>query len=173
MSNEHTFGNDILDGSYFRSTMAALCEKVAYRLRSANLKGRTIHLKLRYDDFSTITRNKTINRHTYETDIIVKIIMELFEKNYAAGRKIRLVGVGVSADFDGRGRLGAVGVSGFDKSSTEQLSLFDAPVKKIEKLDKLEDLIKKRFGNKAISRAESLKLEKGEKYIREDWKEDE
>ncbi len=158
VSNEHTFGKDTLDGTYVRSTMAALCEKVAYRLRSKSLKGRTIHLKLRYDDFSTITRNKTINRHTNETDIINKIITELFNKNYAAGRKIRLIGVGVS---------------GFNKRSVDQLSLFDAPVKKIEKLDNLEDMIKKRFGNKSISRADSLKLGNGEKYIREDWKDDE
>jgi len=141
VSNEHTFFKDIKDGEKLRKRLAALCDKVAYRLRKSNLEGRTIHLKLRYSDFSTITRNRTIQNATNETDTIQKVISELFEKNYMDDRQIRLIGVGVS---------------GFPNHNVKQLSLFDGQSKKFQQLDALEDQIKMKFGSHSIKRANSL-----------------
>ncbi len=141
VSNEHTFGKDQSDNEYVRKTLAALCEKVAYRLRKQRLRGKTVHLKLRYDDFSTITRNKTLAKSTDQTDQIRKTVFELFDFNYERGRLIRLIGAGVS---------------GFGKSDTGQISLFDERDKKLEALDSLEDAIKTRFGTHSIGRADSL-----------------
>ena len=100
VSNEHTFSNDLKDGVHLRKRLSALCEKVGFRLRKHKLAGKTIHLKLRYFDFSTITRNRTIASPTSETEKIFKTITSLFEKNYTAGQAIRLIGVGVSS-FEG------------------------------------------------------------------------
>lgn len=141
VSNEHTFFKDITDGTDLRRRLAALCDKVGYRLRKSDLAGKTIHLKLRYSDFSTITRNRTIENATNETGTLLKVITELFEKNYIKDRKIRLIGVGVS---------------GFSKHHVVQLSLFDSQSKKFSKLDAIEDQIKMKFGSQSIKRADSL-----------------
>ena len=141
VSNEHTFFKDIKDGETLRKRLSALCEKVGYRLRKSSLSGKTIHLKLRYYDFSTITRNRTLSAATNETQLIHKIITELFEKNYIPGRNVRLIGVGVS---------------GFDTVFSQQLSLFDNQKKKYKELDHIEDIIKARFGSTAIKRANSI-----------------
>jgi len=141
VSNEHTFFKDLKDGPELRQRMAALCEKVAFRLRKNNLAGKTIHLKLRYSDFSTITRNKTILKPTNETDVIKSIVISLFEANYIPGRAVRLIGAGVS---------------GFLKQESYQISLFESSQDKFKKLDALEDEIKTKFGNKMIKRADSL-----------------
>lgn len=141
VSNEHTFFKDIKDGTDLRKRMAALCGKVGYRLRKSNLAGKTIHLKLRYSDFSTITRNKTIENATNETDTIQKVITTLFNNNYIKNRPVRLIGIGVS---------------GFSKHQVVQLSLFDSQNKKYHKLDVIEDEIKIKFGSQSIKRADSL-----------------
>ncbi len=141
VSNEHTFSTDIRDGEKLRKRLSALCDKVGYRLRKHKLNGKTIHLKLRYSDFSTITRNKTVQSPTNATEIIYKTITKLFEKNYIKGRTVRLIGVGVS---------------GFEKQTGQQLSIFDSADNKGKQLDALEDEIRLKFGTKAINRADSL-----------------
>lgn len=141
ISNEHTFSRDLADGEEVRKRLAALCNKVGFRLRKSNLMGKTIHLKLRYSGFETITRNKTLSAVTNITTKIQAVITELFEKNYIPDKKIRLLGVGIS---------------GFENQKNEQLSLFEASNKKLKKLDALEDEIKFKFGSKAIKRGDSL-----------------
>ncbi len=145
VSNEHTFGQDIDDIDFIRQKLVYLCEKVGYRLRKKQLKGRTIHLKLRYHDFSTITRNLTINQATNQTRQIVDVVLDLFEKNYMPGRKVRLVGVGVS---------------GFDLKESRQISLFDILEEKQNKLDQVQDQLSNRFGRHIAQRAESLSPKK-------------
>ena len=142
ISNEHTFGKDVLNIDVLYKTILQLSEKVGYRLRNKNLQGRTLHLKLRYDNFSTITRNKTLNSAIDSTQTIFATIKELFDNNYQNGRKVRLLGVGIS---------------GFMADDGDQLSLFDPRVKKHDRIDQLQDALTNRFGKQIISRAESLR----------------
>ena len=114
-------------------------------MRQKNLHGRTIQLKLRYEGFETITRNKTLTDATANTELIFKIIWNLFESNYDKSRKVRLVGVGVS---------------GFNEKIGRQISLFDEPVNKVSDLDVVEDLVRKKFGKNAINRAEGMRKSK-------------
>ncbi|HED10002.1 MAG TPA: DNA polymerase IV [Caldithrix abyssi] len=141
VSNEHTFDRDTLDDEELKRTLARLCEKVGNRLRRAGLSGRTVHLKLRFDNFETLTRSVTLPRATDSTGRLTAEIMTLFERNRQKGRAVRLLGVGLS---------------GFDRERDTQLSLFDAPVA-ARPLDKIEDLVKERFGSRAIHRADSIK----------------
>jgi nucleotidyltransferase/DNA polymerase involved in DNA repair len=141
VSNEHTFHEDIFNLDLIYQTLLRLSEKVAYRMRKQDLQGKTIHLKLRYEGFETLTRNKTINHHTANTEIIHRVIKNLFDKNYDQSRKVRLLGVGVS---------------GFEQKSDQQLDLFDHKQKEESKLDEVEDLVRKKFGKNAINRAEGL-----------------
>jgi len=142
VSNEHTFAQDTDNPDEIRRTLLFLAEKVGYRLRKKQLKGRTVHLKLRYKNFSTITRNLTLNHPTDQTQKIFNIVQKMFLTNYQNGRKVRLIGVGVS---------------GFDSGDSKQLHLFKEQEEKLERLDKVQDLLTDRFGKHIIHRAESLK----------------
>ncbi len=141
VSNEVTFAEDITDLDVLQRTLFQLAEKVAYRLRQKGLNGRTIHLKLRYQGFDTITRVQTIPTLTANTEKIFSVVKELFIINYQQGRKVRLIGVGISGFTDEIGR---------------QLNIFECGLKESDRLDFLEDLVKKKFGRKSISRAEGL-----------------
>ncbi len=141
VSNEHTFSKDTADQDKLKQTLLYLSDKTGYRLRKKSLKGKTIHLKLRYGNFKTITRNKTLMSATDSTQRIFSIVESLFEQNYQSGRPVRLLGVGIS---------------GFMDSASNQLSLFDEQSEKSEKLDQVQDLLSNRFGRKIIARAESL-----------------
>lgn len=141
ISNEHTFSMDVIDTKILYKRLLQLSEKVGYRLRKKEFQGRTVHLKLRYENFSTITRNKTLTSAIDSTKMLYTIIKELFDNNYQKGRKVRLLGVGIS---------------GFQNEPGDQLSLFDNQVKKHDRIDQLQDALTNRFGKQIISRAESL-----------------
>jgi DNA polymerase-4 len=141
VSNEVTFKEDVSSPDFLYKTLFKLSEKVGYRLRNKNLKGKTIHLKLRYQGFETVTRNKTLRFSTSNTEVISDVVKELFKNNYQYTRRVRLLGVGISGFADDIGR---------------QLSLFEQKQAESTKLDELEDLIKARFGKSAIGRAEGL-----------------
>ncbi len=64
ISHEHTFHEDTNDVAKIEPTLARLCEMVGRRLREHGLQARTIQLKLRYSDFSTITRAHSVPRAT-------------------------------------------------------------------------------------------------------------
>jgi DNA polymerase-4 len=141
VSNEITFFEDVSDIKILDKTLFQLCEKVAYRLRKKSLKGKTIHLKMRYEDFETITRNRTLKSFTSNTETIHNVIKDLFTNNYEKGKKVRLLGIGVSSFLDEIGY---------------QLSLFEKNMEDDNKLDVLGDLVKNKFGKSSILRAESL-----------------
>jgi len=145
VSNEHTFDEDISDPAIIHHTLFRLSDKVAYRLREQDLKGRTIHLKLRYEGFETTTRNMTITEATNNTETIFRTVKDLFLKFYQSRRKVRLLGVGVS---------------GFGKPAARQLSIFDEKKQDTTRLEIVEDLIKKRFGKGSIGRAEGIDHDK-------------
>ncbi len=148
ISNEHTFENDVHDVEVLRRQLIYLTEKVGFRLRKKGLKGRTLHLKLRYSDFSTITRNATITPPTDQTHEMLEVVLNLFEKNYVPKRKIRLIGVGIS---------------GFDHPLTHQLNLFDKIDEKQKKLDRVQDLLSERYGRHIVQRAASLNRQQAKK----------
>lgn len=60
VSNEMTFGEDVIDPETIRKTLFGLAEKVGGRLRRSKIKGHTIHLKIRFSDFNTHTRSHTL-----------------------------------------------------------------------------------------------------------------
>jgi len=148
VSNENTYDEDVAEPETMLQTLLYLSEKVGYRLRKQKLQGRTIHLKLRYSNFSTITRNRTLAQHTDSTSVIYQTICELFAGNYQQGRKVRLLGVGIS---------------GFGEDNAVQLSLFAQNDGKMEKLDSLQDLLTDRFGKQIVTRAESMSKQKNRK----------
>src|SRR5215470_11982132 len=93
ISHEHTFSEDTADLERIESTLARLSEMVGRRLREHKLAARTIQLKLRYSDFSTITRAHSFPRGTELDTEIFEEIRGLFQRNWKAGAAVRLLGV--------------------------------------------------------------------------------
>jgi DNA polymerase-4 len=100
VSNERTFGTDIRDRSEVTAALAGLAEKVGGRLRRAGLAGRTVHLKLRYGDFTTRTAQVTLDEATASTDQLVHTVRALLDGLWTPGVGVRLLGVGVTGFGD-------------------------------------------------------------------------
>jgi len=96
ISHEHTFATDTRDPDVLESTLARLAEMVGRRLREQEFAARTIQLKLRYSDFSTITRAHSLAEPTVVDTEIFATVRKLFLDNWEKGRAVRLLGVHVS-----------------------------------------------------------------------------
>ena len=105
ISHEHTFGEDTGDRVRLEATLAHLAEKVGRRLREHGLRTRTLQLKLRYSDFSTITRAHTFDAPTQLDIDLIEHSRRLFIGNWTAGRTVRLLGVGASGLGRDEGQL--------------------------------------------------------------------
>jgi DNA polymerase-4 len=142
ISHEHTYNEDTNDIDTLESTLAKLSEMVGRRLREHGLHARTVQLKLRYSDFSTITRAHSVERPTQIDNELFSEVRELFRANWKAGAKVRLLGVHAS---------------GFGESG-DQLSLLDENrhekwSQALAAADKMRD----KFGESAVSLAAGMK----------------
>jgi DNA polymerase-4 len=97
ISHEHTFNEDTANPVQLETTLMRLTEMVARRLREHSFYARTIQLKLRYKDFTTITRAHSLAAPTQLDTEIFEQIRILFRKNWKKGAEIRLLGVQVSS----------------------------------------------------------------------------
>jgi DNA polymerase-4 len=96
ISHEHTFNDDTADLAQLESTLMRLSEMVGRRLRESNFHARTLQLKLRYKDFTTITRAHSLANPTQIDTEIFEQIRNLFRRNWQKGSAIRLLGVHAS-----------------------------------------------------------------------------
>jgi DNA polymerase-4 len=95
-SQEITFARDVREEAYLRQTIKDLSEGVSQRLRKAGRTGLTIKLKIRWPDFTTITRQLTLSSPTDQGRQIYVSAIYLFERVWSPGKPVRLLGVGVS-----------------------------------------------------------------------------
>jgi DNA polymerase-4 len=110
-SHETTFETDIADPARLREILSSLAAQLCARLAKQERRGRTIAIKVRLDDFTTITRARTIAAATNDAATVTGVALDLLEE-YAPPRPVRLLGVRVAA-FD----------SGERKQSGDQLAL--------------------------------------------------
>src|SRR5215468_2960811 len=96
ISHEHTYNEDTAHQPQLESTLMRLSEMVGRRLREANFYARTVQLKLRYKDFTTITRAHTLPSPTQLDTEIFENVRALFRTNWKQGTPIRLLGVQAS-----------------------------------------------------------------------------
>lgn len=137
ISNEHTFIRDETRRAVIGDTILQLSEKVGFRLRNRNLTAKTITFKLRFEDFQTLMRAKTLDHTVSISEEIYATAMNLYEELNLDARPVRLIGVGVT-------QLHAAGGG--------QMSLFPEKQETREQLALTIDGIKKRFGEKALHR---------------------
>jgi DNA polymerase IV len=114
ISHEHTFNVDTAEPEKLEATLARLSEMVCRRLREQDLHARTLQLKLRYTDFTTITRAKTLEAPTAVDSEVFVAIRELFRANWNKGA-VRLLGVHAAHFDDESAQLSLDGKTTHDK----------------------------------------------------------
>jgi len=141
VSHEHTFNEDTAEAEKLEAMLARLSEMVCRRLREQNLHARTLQLKLRYSDFATITRARTLAGPTAVDSEVFAAIRELFRSNWNRS-PVRLLGVH-AAHFD---------------EESEQLSLEGRTAHdKWNQALSAADRVREKFGEGAISLATGMK----------------
>ncbi|MDA3844971.1 MAG: DNA polymerase IV [Vallitaleaceae bacterium] len=135
VGNEITFSKDIYELEAIKKELLYLSDKVAYRLRKKEFKGRTINIKIKFNDFEVITRARTINQPTDSTDEIFEVAYDLMRIN-KGDKGIRLIGVTMS---------------NIDVDKPVQMSLFDQE-NEVRPVDDMVDLIREKFGYDAVVR---------------------
>ena len=154
ISRETTFSKDTKDRSILKATLHYLGERVGADLRQRGKRARCITLKLRYADFTTITRRHTLSQTSDSDQTIFDTGLGLLKKALAEERQpLRLIGIGVSNLVE----------------AGKQLYMLDTSAQRQEQLDRAIDRIRKKYGFTAIQTGRTLLLkdifpETGEGY---------
>lgn len=150
VSQEKTFTPDLADRRQMFRIILEQAEEVGWELRRQRVKGQTVQLKVRYPDFTLITRSQTLPIPTDAGMEIYRTALGLLEKTEAFARKVRLLGVGVS--------------NLRPRDDPSPRGLFDSYREKEEKSLEAVDRIWDKFGRQALKRASLLENERdGEK----------
>ncbi len=136
ISQEETFERDLRTGEEIRRALLELAEQVARRLRAHHLTGRCVTVAVRYEDFTTVTRSRTMERGTSNGREIYAEAQELAGQTDAGRRPVRLLRIGLS-------RLEPVG--------TGQAELFDDQERnRRRRLDQAVDQVQNRYGKAGV-----------------------
>jgi DNA polymerase-4 len=95
-SSETTYAEDLQDLAMIREELARLARETAQWLERKRLAGRTVTIKVRYADFTTVTRSHTLSRPTADADVISSWASELLHRTQAGRRPVRLLGARVN-----------------------------------------------------------------------------
>ncbi len=147
ISHEHTFNEDTGGIERLESTLMRLSEMVGRRLREGGYYARTIQLKLRYKDFTTITRAQSLEQPTQLDQEIFEQARRLFLRNWKKGAPVRLLGVQTS-NFE----------AGLSESDPAQLNLLEPALdERRRKILAAADHLRDKFGESAIGLATGMK----------------
>lgn len=135
VGQEHTYDEDTGDLARLRATLLELCDGVARRLRKEGLRGRTLTLKYRDEDFTTLTRAETFGAPSDAGERLFAVAWRLFQAVHGR-RKVRLLGV-YASHFEEQAQRG----------------LFEEPP---SRADALRDAVAAKFGRDALVRASQL-----------------
>jgi DNA polymerase-4 len=109
-SRERTFDYDISDFAQLTESLAAMTRSLCDSLTTHGRRGRTIGIKVRLDDWTTITRARSIEQPTCEYETVAAVALKLLEEN-TPRRPVRLLGVRVAGLTHGEGAEGGAGTS--------------------------------------------------------------
>lgn len=134
ISKETTFNQDIVSKSEIETHLFNLTAKVSQLLRNENFQTSTVSIKLRYSDFSTVTRAKTLHEPTDDDKMIFETAAKLFRNAYTRRVGIRLIGVHLSS---------------LEHSSSQEVLFEDEDIVRKRMLNAVTK-IRDKFGPKAI-----------------------
>ena len=96
ISKETTFTNNLTNYESVKEAITKLSIQLYDSAVKRNILGRTINLKLRFGDFETLTRSKTLNHFTSEAELVAQLCLELIKEIDISQKGVRLLGVGLS-----------------------------------------------------------------------------
>ena len=139
ISHETTFEVDIRDAEVLHTWLMDLTEQVAMRLRRHELRGQTVQIKIRFPDFTTITRAQTLPEPSNSTHELCRVAADLLRRNLPArNRGVRLLGMGMS---------------GLHAGPPPQQRLFEEEARvRQRRIDEITDDIRRRFGPEVLRR---------------------
>lgn len=138
ISQETTYNVDVRDEKTLEKTLREQSNEVARQLRRNDLAGKTVKLKIRWSDFTTLTRQTTLPTSTDNNDEIFHTAVKLMKAVRKPNQAVRLIGVGISG-------IGA---------PVRQLSLWDAGSEKSRKLQEVVDKLQEKYGRDVIHKGE-------------------
>jgi DNA polymerase-4 len=145
ISQEHTYDQDVADLSTVEKTIWRIADSLSTDMRQSDLKGRVLTLKIRLEGFETFSRQRKLPAFINDAETMREIALEIFRKFDRRGKKVRLIGIGMS-DLNNTG-------------SGEQLSLFQ-PSEQLrrDKVSSLLDAVRAKHGEEAATRASLLEV---------------
>ncbi|MGH3910768.1 MAG: DNA polymerase Y family protein, partial [Pseudonocardiaceae bacterium] len=132
---EETFAQDVTDREVLRRELLRLVERATAALRGRGLRGRTIAVKVRYPDFTTITRSRTLTSPTDTGQVVYGVVADLVEVSVPRGAAVRLLGVRIEQLVRG--------------AVAEQLTL-DGGEANWSDAERAADAARSRFGSAAV-----------------------
>jgi DNA polymerase-4 len=143
ISRETTFQEDTRDRTFLSATLRHQAEKIGADLRRMEKQARCVGIKVRYADFTTLTRHRTLLQNTDIDQTIFEIGVDLLWKAMAADRRpVRLIGIEVSGLIE----------------PSNQLSMLDDDERRLRNLNKAVDRIRLKYGFDAIETGRTLPL---------------
>lgn len=165
IGHEDTYPEDLNGMERIRKELLSLATRVAERMRRHGVKGRTATLKVKYDDFTLITRASTLDRATDDGGEIYRCAVALLPKTEAGKRPVRLLGISLS-NLSGdeeempTGKSEQLPLFGTLSGSPESRAARHIPTpgsrEKKEKLHRAMDRIRQKYGKKGIRPAALL-----------------
>ena len=138
ISQEITFSRDVRDDKALEKTVREQAAEVARQLRKNELAGSTVKLKMRWPDFTTLTRQTTFDHRTDQEEEIAQAALDLLRSVRKPNQAVRLIGVGVTG-------LG---------QPIRQLGLWDMDNEKSRRLQEAVDALQEKYGNNVIHKGE-------------------
>ncbi|MDQ7024770.1 MAG: DNA polymerase IV [Anaerolineae bacterium] len=143
ISREITFTHDNRDEGELKRILRRQAEEVARQLRKSQMNCKTINIKLRWSDFTTLSRQTTLLHPTQDEKLIAKKAIALFDTHWTQGKPVRLIGVGVS---------------NLNDAAVRQLELWETEqTQKSRKLQSTLDDLKERFGDSSVKKGIDIK----------------
>jgi DNA polymerase-4 len=143
ISRETTFWTAASDYEFVESMLFYLTERLGRALRRQGLRGRTVQVKLRYDDFVTVQGSRSLGEHTDRDDEVFAAARLLLKGRWCRSRRLRLVGVGLTDLRPAR---------------AAQRKLFDDNAERSRRIDRCLDALRERFGFHAVRRGLTINL---------------
>jgi DNA polymerase-4 len=120
-----------------------LAERLGRALRREGLEGRTVQVKLRYQDFVRVQCSRSLGEHTDRDDRVFEVARRLLRMRWCRTRRLRLVGVGLTD---------------LRPAQSYQMHLFDTRGDRCRRIDRCLDGLRDRFGFGVIQRGPSIEL---------------
>ena len=137
ISEEHTYEQDTASDEVVEGTILRICDTLSRSMRKKKIRGRTVTLKVRLEGFETFTRSRTVEDPLDGMQAIKSVAMELYRNFDRGGKKVRLIGVGLSnLLFEG------------DTMESEQQDLFAQKSAEPSPTDRVLDDLKAKFGDR-------------------------